>query len=392
MSYRTVCQHAEVKMEVCAVIPLDAKSRRRSSWQSQPSSNESYFDDESTCTATSTRVNNFLRTVSWPAFLPSSSSSSRKSKDTHDRQIRNEKPPRNLIQVEDLCSNCKRKSTDDYQKGARAVISESERARKLLERKLRFRCDKCVKEGRYSRDRSMNDGFCCEFGNAFWTARGYDYAHSAAVPTQVRTRAQAPSLTTVVDTGINAPSTNHLIATADCVRNHARAYSTNSISSTTPSLQVATYTQTPTAPSSDFQPEWRRASDFYYPPIDVERWNSQVPCGAWGTYPCAKDPAPSRPLPALPGKNKTTNGIQRNDAKEGESSMSTSSRAVKYHTANLTPSSRTVGGLPRIPIRDSEPSAPRTRTRTLDAEIASLDNLLTLEMDSWKQLSKSQRE
>ncbi|KAM3077492.1 hypothetical protein ACMFMG_006831 [Clarireedia jacksonii] len=366
MSYRTVetttlfkvCQHAEVKMEVCAVIPLDAKSRRRSSWQSQPSSNESYFDDESTCTATSTRVNNFLRTVSWPAFLPSSSSSSRKSKDTHDRQIRNEKPPRNLIQVEDLCSNCKRKSTDDYQKGARAVISESERARKLLERKLRFRCDKCVKE----------------------------------VPTQVRTRAQAPSLTTVVDTGINAPSTNHLIATADCVRNHARAYSTNSISSTTPSLQVATYTQTPTAPSSDFQPEWRRASDFYYPPIDVERWNSQVPCGAWGTYPCAKDPAPSRPLPALPGKNKTTNGIQRNDAKEGESSMSTSSRAVKYHTANLTPSSRTVGGLPRIPIRDSEPSAPRTRTRTLDAEIASLDNLLTLEMDSWKQLSKSQRE
>jgi hypothetical protein len=469
MSYRVietttlfkVCQHAEVKTEVCAKIPISHKhrrsqnstssssskkssssSRKSSSSSKRSSSNKSAFDDETSCTAPGFGLGSFLRTVFWAMFAVPSTSS--KEKEPEKPKHRHHKTPQNFIETEGLCSICTRKA--DYEKkAAQEAFIERERARKINERKLRFRCEKCVKEERFCRDRSVNGGLCCEFGRAFWTARGYDYSPSSSVPAHVQTRARAPSVNSAIGKShrsvTTASSTNHLIATADRARSRTRAQTINSSrialtqqvpgarstmrttemysnSSRTPkntpwetyqnseratwstdnitpnlATTVAPYTQAPALPSVGSQ----RAIPLHQTlHLDLARWNSQIPVGR-GTYPSARDPAPAKPLPPLPTPAGGKRKVRSNST----------SRSVEDHTPKYIPP-RTALNSSRVSSRHGEASLPppsssssissyassqlRNQTRPMAREMAKLDRRIGREMNRWEKLSKLQQE
>jgi hypothetical protein len=449
MSYRVietttlfkVCQHAEVKTEVCAKIPL-ATNKKHRRWSSQDSrctasskslgntsaSSRSSFDDDTGSCTTSGSLGGFLRTVFWAMFKSPSSSSKVKTKASEKSKRSNHKPPQHFIQAEGLCSICTRKAEDE-KNAAREASYEQERARKINQRKLKFRCEKCVKEERYPRDRSINEGLCCEFGRAFWAARGYENKPSAPIPAQVRKRARAPSVNAAIGTshrtGTTTSSMNHLTATADRARSRARAHTTNASSSTTPTRQAPFASPaTPTAElSADTSYErnnsLRRARQnpdlsltrevhTYFPPqplipslaaaaathtqalmapsiesqraiplyqtlhLDTARWDSQIPATR-GTYPAPTAPAPTKPLPAVPksGSGKNAARSSRKDVKEGSSkNKNTSSRKAKDHKSNRT-STRTAEKPARAPMRNVEQRSIRPSTSSSVSSFAS---------------------
>ncbi|RAL66480.1 hypothetical protein DID88_006170 [Monilinia fructigena] len=169
--------------------------------------------------------------------------------------------------------------------------------RRMEERRTKFRCCKCIQEGREVIDRSANEGFCCEFGRSFWDASSesllfQDQQHGSS-------RKSNPASFEVPTAGLKRMTIGTATA-RQAATQAASSYGWKSQPDEWNRIQPELVSQFVSIPGNDPislpGPAIPRYEDAH---IDIERWNNQVRTNH-GTYPRAHAPAPTKPLPPLP--------------------------------------------------------------------------------------------
>ncbi|KAB8292217.1 hypothetical protein EYC80_007959 [Monilinia laxa] len=169
--------------------------------------------------------------------------------------------------------------------------------RRMEERRTKFRCSKCIQEGRKIIDRSANEGFCCEFGRSFWDAS----SESLLFPDQQHgsSRKSNPASFEVPTAGLKRMTIGTATA-RQAATQAASSYGWQSKPDEWNRIQPELVSQFVSIPGNDPAslpgPAIPRYEDAN---IDIERWNNQVQTNH-GTYPRARASAPTKPLPPLP--------------------------------------------------------------------------------------------
>ncbi|KAI9651036.1 hypothetical protein NHQ30_001073 [Ciborinia camelliae] len=273
-----------------------------------------------------------------------------------------------------------------------AQEQDEERARQrrayrhMEDRRIKFRCEKCIKEDRNPVDRSGNEGFCCEFGRSFWYAK---YPGAPAIPKRGASL-EAPAAELKRMTIGTAEARQAATQAANSYGWQSRPDEWNRIE---PNL-VSQFVSTPGNHAGSLPgPAVPRYEDAH---IDIERWNSQVRTNH-GTYPKAAVPPPDKPLPLIPAtkalrpqplkisQQSTGRRESRREAHESKRDSDVSALSNPRDMSGASPVSPTNSHWPSTPQR------PKTREeeREMRRQMSQLEHEIDDALEDWKAISEN---
>ncbi|KAG4030084.1 hypothetical protein MFRU_013g01080 [Monilinia fructicola] len=264
-------------------------------------------------------------------------------------------------------------------------------SRLMEERRTKFRCSKCIQEGREVIDRSANEGFCCEFGRSFWDASTESLPFLNQQHGSFRNSNPASF---EVPTAELKRMTIGTAAARQAATQAASSYGWQSQSDEWNRIQPELVAQFVSTPGNDPTylpgPAIPRYEDAH---IDIERWNSQIRTNH-GTYPRSHAPEPTKPLPPLPlgaltrkpraapkSQQSTRQRESRKEAPAPRRDSEVSEMSTSRDMGNASPVSPTNSRWPSM----SEGPKTRKGEHDLQRQISNLGHEIDDALECWQQ-------